>query len=61
MFMHLYPLFHWVLGVGYDMGIYPIPIPKIPNSYGYLPNTHTQIPDFFGYILNTDTQNTQKY
>jgi hypothetical protein len=43
------------------MGIYPIPIPKIPNflsiypipipnSYGYLPNTHTQILNIFGYF-----------
>jgi hypothetical protein len=38
------------LGIGYDMGIYPIPIPKKPNSYGYLPNTHTipKYPIFLG-------------
>jgi hypothetical protein len=41
---------YWVLGIGYDMCIYPIPIPKIPNSYGYLPNTHTQILNICGYF-----------
>ena len=41
--------FDRVLGIGYDMGIYSIPIPKILNSYGYLPNTHTQILNFFSF------------
>ncbi len=35
----------FLLGIGYDMGIYPIPIPKIHNIFGY-----------FGYEYWVDTQ-----
>jgi hypothetical protein len=30
------------LGIGYDMGIYLILIPKIPNFLGYILNNHTE-------------------
>jgi hypothetical protein len=41
----------FLLGIGYNMGIYPISILKIPNFLGIYPtDTHTQILNILGIL-----------
>jgi hypothetical protein len=55
--IHPYPFFYWVLGIGYDMGIYPMPIPKIHNFLSISPIPIPKIPKnvVFGYEYWVDT------